>query len=273
MIATHCEDSSIIAEQRRRWEALHGPNPPPSSHPFIRSEEACYESTSLAVRLARETKARLHVLHLSTERELEFFSEGPLERKHITGEACVHHLCFDDRDYARLGNRLKWNPSVKTSRDREALVRAVNSGRLDVIATDHAPHTLEEKGRPYDSAPSGGPLVEHALPALLRLCSRGSLSIQTLVERMCHAPAKLFGIRERGFLRPGYFADLTLVDLRSPWTVEDATVASRVGWSPFAGERFESRVSDVWVNGRHVVRSGMVIEPSAGVPVAFHDRS
>lgn len=269
LIATHCEDSRRIAARRQLWDELQKGPPQANAHPFIRDEEACFNSSRLAVELARATGAKLHVLHISTARELELFSDAPLEEKRITAEVCVHHLCFDERDYERLGHRLKWNPSVKSKEDRIALVRALERGKLDLIATDHAPHTLEEKLRPYDRAPSGGPLVEHALPALLRLCSRGSLSIQTLVERMCHAPARLFGVTDRGYLREGYFADLCLVDLHAPWIVEDAQVASRVGWSPFTGERFEAKVTDVWVNGDRVVRDSHISAKAAGRPVTF----
>lgn len=272
LIATHCEDSRIINERRRGWDEQHDVPPPPEAHPLIRSAESCYASSSLAVRLARETSARLHVLHISTACELELFEEGELEHKQITAEACVHHLFFDDSDYPRLGHRLKWNPSVKSAADRGALLRAVNSGRIDVIATDHAPHTLEEKLRPYDEAPSGGPLLQHALCALLELCFEGSLSLQLVVERMCHAPARLFGIERRGFLEPGYFADLVLVDLRAPWEVTDDGCAYRVGWTPFAGRRFRSSVTDVWVNGQRVVDQGRPTETIAGRPLTF-DRS
>jgi len=256
LIATHCEDSKLIRERRKLWGEKYGEPPTPAAHAFIRNEESCYRSSSLAVALARETNARLHVLHLTTEKEMQLFSRGVLDDKRITAEACVHHLFFDESDYERLGHRIKWNPSIKSAEDREALLRAVNEDRIDVIATDHAPHTWEEKNRGYDEAPSGGPLVEHALLALLDLCSRGVFSLQTVVRKMAHAPAQLFGIRDRGCLKVGYYADLVLVDLKQTTTVLDEHVASRAGWSPFHSRTFGARVTDVWVNGTRAVRDG-----------------
>jgi dihydroorotase len=268
LVATHCEDSPLIDENLAAMARLHGEHIPMDAHPLIRSEEACYRSSSLAVAIAKKHGTRLHVLHLSTARELELFQPGPLEDKRITAEACVHHLFFDDRDYARLGARIKWNPAIKSRADRAALLAAVADDRIDVIATDHAPHPLEDKQRPYARCPSGAPLVQHALPALLALCSEGALSVQSVVDKMCHAPAVLFGLEGRGYLREGYAADVVLLDLRSSWTVTPESLLYGCGWSPFEGHRFGARVHSVWVNGVRRVAESELLGEASGQPLA-----
>jgi dihydroorotase len=250
MVVTHCEDTPMIlkneAAARERW----GEDVPWSEHPNIRSADVCYKSTELATGLAKKHGARLHVLHLTTARELSFFTPGPVKGKRITVEACVHHLFLNDSDYATRGSLIKCNPAVKTEADRAALVRAVMEDRIDVVATDHAPHTLEEKGRTYFKAPSGLPLVQHALPMLFELVRRGELDLHTVVKKTTHAVADLFGIVDRGYLREGYFADLTLIDDKTPSTVTRESVRYKVGWSPLEGLTMPMTVAATWVNGQ-----------------------
>lgn len=269
LIATHCEDTPMIERNAAAARARYGEDVPFSEHPHIRSTEACYVSTQLAVKLARQHDARLHLPHLSTARELEFFHLGPVAGKRITAEACVHHLFLDASSYPRLGARMKCNPAIKTAHDRESLVRAVREGRVDTIATDHAPHTREEKARDYFAAPSGLPLVQHALPILFELARRGEIGVTTIVERACHAPALCFGIAERGFLREGYFADLTLIDPQAPTTVTPASILYKCGWSPFEGETFPVRVDATWVNGQLAWRDGALQGGAAGQRLGF----
>ena len=220
LIATHCEDEATIVKNSELARASYGEDVPVSQHPLIRSEEACYLSSSLAVELAKKHKARLHVLHISTAKELELFQQGTdFEKKRITAEVCIHHLWFHEGDYERKGTLIKWNPAVKTMHDRDSLLAAVLNDKLDVIATDHAPHTIEEKQSKYFQSPSGGPLVQHALTAMLELVHQGKISIEKVVEKMCHAPARLFGVKDRGFIEPGLKADLVLVDMEQEWTV------------------------------------------------------
>jgi dihydroorotase len=223
----------------------------------------------LAVGLARKHGTRLHVLHLTTARELEFFEAGPVEKKQITVEACVHHLYFDASDYAALGARLKCNPAVKTAADRQALVAAVSQGRVDIIATDHAPHTRAEKAQKYFGAPSGLPLVQHALLALLELSKGGELSVETIVQRACHAPALRFGVQDRGFLREGAYADLVLVDLEATTAVTEPSILYKCGWSPFTGHRFPARIDATWVNGRPAWDNGRLVGPALGQRLAL----
>lgn len=269
LVATHCEDEATIRANMTAFRARYGESITIDMHPLIRSAEACYRSSSKAVALAERYGGNLHVLHLSTARELDLFDAGkPLSQKKITNEVCVHHLWFDDRDYARKGNRIKWNPAVKTEADREALRAGIAGGRVDVVATDHAPHTLAEKDRPYPQAPSGGPLVQHSLPAMLELAARGVFPVGTVVEKMCHAPAVRFAVRGRGFLREGYYADIVLVK-REPWTVSAGNILYKCGWSPFEGETFSHRVTHTLVNGRVVCRDGRVDAAHRGRALEF----
>jgi dihydroorotase len=249
LIATHCEDSGLIRANELKFREQFGDDVPPAAHAEIRSAESCYRSSSLAVRLAREHNARLHVLHLTTAQELSLFTPGPVAGKRITAEACVHHLLLDDSAYAELGNLIKCNPSIKTAADRVALVEAVRTGVINVIATDHAPHALHEKEQPYPRAPSGLPLAQHALPMALEHFHDGTLPLELVVERTSHGPADLFGIRERGYIREGYFADLVLVDLERGLTVRGDDLLYKVAWSPFEGRRFRSQVYMTIVNG------------------------
>ncbi len=269
LVAAHCEDTPTIEDNERRFRARYGQDVPMACHPLIRSHEACYKSSCLAVALAREHGARLHVLHLTTERELELFAAGPVRDKRITVEACVHHLLLDDRDYADLGTRIKCNPAVKTRCDREALRQGLAEDKLDVIGTDHAPHTLEEKRRPYFQAPAGLPLVQHALPAALELYHDGALSLADVVRKTSHDVARCFRLRERGFLREGYWADLVLVDLRDGFEVRREDLLYKCAWSPFEGRRFRSRVRTTIVSGRLAWHEGRLVEDARGLRLAF----
>ena len=269
ILAVHAEDEPTIRRNMAEAKARYGEDIRIGQHPFIRSAEACWRSSSTAVALAKMHGTRLHVLHISTARELELFEPGPLEGKRITAEACVHHLWFTDADYAKKGTLLKWNPAVKTAEDRDALRQAVKDGRIDVVATDHAPHTVEEKANPYTSCPSGGPLVQHALPAMLELMHQGVFTLQEVVEKMCHAPARLFQVKDRGFIREGQHADLVLVDLDAPWTVAKENLLNKCGWSPFEGQRFRSRVLRTWVNGQLAYAEGEVDRSVRGMRAMF----
>ncbi|HEY8520343.1 MAG TPA: dihydroorotase [Gammaproteobacteria bacterium] len=256
-VAAHCEDTPMIRAAEQRFRERYGDDVPMSAHPLIRSAEACYRSSSLAVELARRHGTRLHVLHLSTARELELFAPGPIDGKRITAEVCVHHLWFHDGRYADLGARIKCNPAIKTAADRAALLEAVATGRIDVIATDHAPHTLEEKGRGYFDAPSGLPLVQHSLLMLLDLHRQGFLTLPQIVEKAAHNPARLFGIVDRGFLREGYFADVAVVDLERTTTVTRKQILYRCGWSPLESAVLRAAVTLTLVNGRVAARNGV----------------
>jgi dihydroorotase len=250
LISVHCEDESTIKANLETYIAEYGEDIPIKYHPEIRSVEACYLSSSKAIELAKKTGARLHVFHLSTGKETELFSnKTPLKDKKITAEVCIHHLWFTDEDYEKKGTLIKWNPAVKSSKDRDQLWQALLDDRIDVIATDHAPHTLEEKKNVYTKAPSGGPLVQHALPAMLEMYHRGKISIEKVVEKMCHNPAILFQIEKRGFIKEGYFADLVLVDLNNPFTVKKENILYKCGWSPFEGTTFKSRITHTFING------------------------
>lgn len=248
-VVTHCEDTPMIEANERAWLARHGDQLAAHHHPEIRSAEACWRSSSLAVELARQHGTQLHILHISTARELELFEPGPMANKQITAEACIHHLSFDDRDYATLGNRIKCNPAIKTAADREALLAGVREGRIDILATDHAPHTLEEKNQPYAQAPAGLPLVQHLLPALMELVAQGALTIEQVVEKGCHNVARRFAVGERGFLREGYHADLVLADPERSTQVRDDNVLAKCGWSPFNGRTLSGAVDVTIVNG------------------------
>jgi dihydroorotase len=268
-IVTHCEDTPTILANERHYRNVYGENVPMEMHPHIRSADACYMSSSLAVDLASQHRARLHVLHLTTARELTLFSNAPLAQKRITAEVCVHHLFFDDSDYASKGTLIKCNPAIKTDVDKQALLRAVLENRIDVIATDHAPHTWEEKQQPYFSAPAGLPLVQHALPSLLQQYHLGRLTLPTIVEKTSHAPARVFGVMERGFIREGYWADLAVVDLHAPFTVTKSNILYKCGWSPFEGYTFHSSIVATFVNGRLAYLNGKVAPGVHGQRLQF----
>ena len=256
LIAAHCEDEQTIKKNLEECIERYGDDIPIELHPKIRSEEACYLSSSKAVALAKKTGARLHVFHLSTAKEIKLFeNKKPLKDKKITAEVCVHHLWFNDKDYAKKGTFIKWNPAVKTKEDQDALLKALIEDKIDVIATDHAPHTREEKKNVYTKAPSGGPLVQHALPAMLQMHHQGKISLEKIVEKMCHNPAILFDIEKRGFIREGYKADLVIVDLNAPWAVQPGNTLYKCGWSPFEGITFKSRVTHTFVNGNLVYKN------------------
>lgn len=272
-VITHCEDTPMIDALLAKYRAEYGDDIPAACHPDIRPREACVKSTKLAISLARQHGTRLHVLHISTADELALFTPGPLigadgVRKRITAETCVHYLRFDRADYARLGHLIKCNPAIKEASDREALVRALAEDVIDVLATDHAPHTLEEKNNPYVRAPSGLPLVQFALNAALECVHEGKLSTAQVVRKFAHAPAQLFDVKERGFLREGYWADLVLVD-DSPYTVQRADVLSKCGWSPFEGTTFHSRIASTWVNGQVVWDGANLIDAPQGMRLEF----
>lgn len=268
-IITHCEDTPMIDAELARYKAQYGDDIPARFHPDIRSREACKKSTELAISLARRHGTRLHVLHISTADELALFEAGPIEGKRITAETCIHFLRFDRDDYEKLGHLIKCNPAIKDPADREALIRAVAGGVIDVLATDHAPHTLEEKARPYTGAPSGLPLVQFALNAALELVHEGHLTTAQVVDKFAHAPAKLFDVDRRGFLREGYAADLVLID-DTPYTVQREDVLSKCGWSPFEGRTFHSRIASTWVNGVLAWDGSALVGAPNGQRLAFN---
>jgi dihydroorotase len=271
VISVHCEDEATIKKNLAMYISEYGDNIPMEKHPMIRSEEACYLSSSKAIELAKKTGARLHVFHLSTGKETNLFSNKvPLKDKKITSEVCIHHLWFSDEDYAKKGSRIKWNPAVKTSKDRDELWKALLDDRIDVIATDHAPHTLEEKNKPYTSAPSGGPLVQHALVALLEAHHQGKISIEKIVEKACHNPAILFDIEKRGYIKEGYYADLVIADLNNPWTVNKSNILYKCGWSPFEGSTFKSRITHTFVNGQLAYNNFKILDVKAGQRLTFN---
>jgi len=270
LIAVHCEDEGTIRANLERYKAEFGEDIPVEYHHLIRSEEACYLSSSKAIELAKKTGARLHVFHLSTAKEMELFTNKiPLEEKQITAEVCIHHLWFTDADYKTKGNLIKWNPAVKTEADRDALWKALLDDRIDVIATDHAPHTLEEKQQVYTKAPSGGPLVQHAVVAMFEAYHQGKISIEKIVEKMCHNPAKIFKIEKRGFVKEGYYADLVLVDTSMPWNVKKENILAQCGWSPFEGYNFKSRITHTFVNGNLVYHNFKVNDQPFGKRLLF----
>jgi dihydroorotase len=270
LIATHCEDEATVKRDTDRLKAEYGSSATAALHPKARTEEACYLSSSMAVALAKKHGTRLHILHISTGKELGLFNnEEALRDKRITAEACVHHLWFCDTDYAEKGNLIKWNPAIKSAADRTAIRQAVIDNRIDVIATDHAPHTLQEKSAGYFEAPSGGPLVQHALPALFELCSQGVFTPELIARKTSHAVADCFRIVDRGFIREGYFADLTLVASDSPWTVDKSNILAKCGWSPFEGQRFSHRITHTWVNGRLVYENGKLNVTEPGSRMTF----
>lgn len=271
LIAVHCEDEATIRKNTETFKEKYGDDIPPSAHPKIRSAEACFISSSKAIELAKKTGARLHVFHVSTGAETDLFQNDiPLDQKKITAEVCVHHLTFSEEDYETKGNFIKWNPAVKTEADRAKLWEAVLDGRIDVIATDHAPHTLEEKSKKYLEAPSGGPLVQHSLNVMLENFKNGKVSLEKIVKKMCHNPAILFRIENRGFIRPGYKADLVLVNLDDKYTVSKENILYKCGWSPFEGTTFHSKITHTFVNGFPAYTEGKVNPGKHGERLLFN---
>lgn len=271
LIATHCEDESTIQKNIVKAKKEYGENVPVHLHPEIRSEEACYKSSSLAVSLAKKHKTRLHVLHISTAKELELFAQGTtFENKRITAEVCVHHLWFSDEAYENKGTLIKWNPAIKTKHDRDSLLAGLLNDKIDVIATDHAPHTIEEKQSKYFASPSGGPMVQHALVTMLELVYQNKISLEKVVEKMCHAPARLFNVKLRGFIEPGFKADLVLVDMDREWKIENQNLLYKCGWSPLEGEVMHAAVTHTWVNGMLVYKEGMFNEMVRGERLEFN---
>jgi dihydroorotase len=270
LIATHSENDLIIKANLEKYKAIYGEDIPVRFHPQIRSAEACFDASEKVVALANKYGSKLHVLHISTAEEVDLFENNvPLEQKRITAEACIHHLWFSDEDYLRKGNFIKWNPAIKTSKDRERILQGVLEDRIDVIATDHAPHTLEEKSRNYISAPSGGPLVQHSLVAMLDLYHAGKIKLEQIVQKMCHNVAILFEIEKRGYIRPGYHADLVIADLNSPWKVEKSNILSKCGWSPFEDHIFKSKITHTVVSGHLAYENGHFNEDKKGERLKF----
>ncbi|MDG1146712.1 MAG: dihydroorotase [Crocinitomicaceae bacterium] len=271
LIATHCEDEGTIRANIAAAKEKYGEDVPMHEHPYIRSEGACYKSSSMAVRLAKKHGTRLHILHISTAKELELFDNTiPLEQKKITAEACIHHMYFSEEQYADKGVYIKWNPAVKKATDRDAIFQGVLDNKIDVIATDHAPHTLEEKRNSYFKAPSGGPLVQHALVAMLQKVKEGLISIERVVEKMAHAPAILFQLEDRGYIREGYYADLVVVDSNKSITVTKENILYKCGWSPFEGVQFDNSIHSTYVNGNLVYSKGIVIDGTNGKRLLFN---
>ncbi|MBR6068387.1 MAG: dihydroorotase [Bacteroidales bacterium] len=260
LIAAHCEDDGIIAENLSRMKEIYGDDIPMEKHCEIRNDEACYKSSSEAAEIAERTGAHLHIFHISTEKELALLSDKPLEDKKITAEVCVHHLFFNSNDYKRLGARIKWNPSVKYESDRLALIQALKDGKIDVVATDHAPHAWEEKCAPYTKCPSGAPMVQHSLQVMIELAKRGYFGIEDIVKWMSHNPARLYKIDRRGFIRKGYFADLVLVDLNANYTITQDNILYKCKWSPLEGYTLNSKIVSTFVNGKTVFDNGKIIE-------------
>ncbi len=270
LIAVHCEDETTIQNNLAIFKEQYGEDVPVTAHHLIRSAEACYISSSKAVALAKKTGARLHIFHLSTAKEMELFSNKiPVEDKKITAEVCVHHLWFTNEDYKTKGNLIKWNPAVKTAEDRKELWKALNDGRIDVIATDHAPHTKEEKNQSYLNAPSGGPLVQHAVVAMFEAHHQGKITVEKIVEKMCHNPAKIFKIEKRGFVKEGYFADLVIINPSLPWSVKPENILAKCGWSPFENYTFKSRITHTFVNGELVYNNFKVKDIRNGKRLLF----
>ncbi|QNM84803.1 dihydroorotase [Polaribacter pectinis] len=271
IISVHCEDEATIRKNTEEFIEKYGEDIPVKYHPIIRSEEACYLSSSKAIELAKKTGARLHIFHLSTEKETHLFrNDIPIEEKQITAEVCIHHLWFSDKDYGEKGTHIKWNPAVKTEKDRQGLWKALLDDRIDVLATDHAPHTLEEKDNIYTKAPSGGPLVQHAVMAILEKVKEGVISIEKAVEKMSHNPAKLFQIEKRGFIKEGFYADLVLINSNEPQTVSKDNILYKCGWSPFEGTTFSSTITHTFVNGNLVYNNGVFDDVTKGKRLTFN---
>lgn len=268
IIAIHAEKEQIVEANEQLYREKYGENVPIAFHPIIRSEKACYEATKRAIEIANKHKARLHILHLTTEAETHLFrNDIPLKEKNITTEVSVHHLWFSDKDYKRLGTLIKWNPAIKTEKDKRGLLKALLDDRIDIITTDHAPHTLEEKQKPYFQSMSGAPIVQHSLNIMLEFFKQGLISLEKIAEKMCHSPAILYRIEKRGFIREGYFADLTIVDLNSSWTVDKNNILSKCAWSPLEGTTFETKVTHTFVNGYLVYENGHFRETQKGQPL------
>ena len=266
VIAIHSEKEQIVEENENQYREKYGENVPVKFHPLIRSEKACYEATKRAIELANKHQARLHILHLTTEAETHLFrNDIPLKEKNITTEVSVHHLWFSDVDYERLGTLIKWNPAIKTEKDKKGLLKALLDDRIDLVTTDHAPHTLEEKQKPYFQSMSGAPMVQHSLNIMLEFYKQGLISLEKIAEKMCHNPAILYHIEKRGFIREGYFADLTLVDLNTSWTVSKENLLYKCGWSPVEGTTFHSSITQTFVNGNLVYNNGRFNENTRGM--------
>lgn len=271
LIATHSEDETTIQQNKTYYKSLYGDDLPVKFHPLIRNDEACYRSSSFAIELATKNNGRLHILHISTAKEMSLFSSDiPLTDKKITAEVCVHHLWFNDQDYEKYGNKIKWNPAIKTENDRQALVDALNSGKIDVVATDHAPHLMREKEGNCLKAASGGPLIQHSLVAMLEMAKKGYFTLEKVVEKMCHAPADLYRVDKRGYIREGYFADLVLVDPNDSWIVQPENLLYFCGWSPFEGTIFQHKVLTTWINGHKVFNEGLIDENFRGKRLTFN---
>lgn len=270
LIAAHCEDESTIRKNSAEYKHRYGEDVPIECHPQIRSVDACFKSSSFAIGLAKKHGTRFHVLHISTAKETSLFDNNiPLAKKKITSEACIHHMWFNDSDYKNLGTLIKWNPAIKTAVDQDAIFAAMLDGRIDVIATDHAPHTRDEKQNTYFKAPSGGPLIQHSLVAMLEFYHRGKIKLEKIVEKMSHNPAILFQINKRGFIREGYFADIVLVDLKKPWTIGPGNILAKCGWSPFEGSTMSSQVTHTFVSGHLAYAEGKLNEESMGQRLYF----
>lgn len=270
LIATHCEDEATVRRNTEEFIAEYGEEIPFRFHPVIRSEEACYLSSSKAVELAKKNNTRLHILHISTEKETHLFTNDiPLKEKRITSEACIHHLWFTDADYDTKGSLIKWNPAVKTANDRDGIWKALLDDRIDVIATDHAPHTIEEKEQTYLKAPSGGPLIQHTLVSMLDFYHEGKISLERIAEKMCHAVADCFDVEKRGYIREGYYADLALVNLNAPWTVNKENILAKCKWSPFEGHRFKSSIEKTFVSGHLAYSDGKLDDSVLGMRLKF----
>jgi dihydroorotase len=269
IVATHNEEESIIQSNLQKYRDQYGENVPIELHQYIRSAEACYQSSYKAIDLASKYNTRLHILHLSTAREMDLFNSGSPEQKRVTNEVCIHNLWFDDRDYLKLGTRIKWNPAIKGESDKLALRDAVNSGKIDIVATDHAPHTQEEKNNTYFKAPSGGPLLQHSLVAMLELADQGVFSYKKVVEKMCHLPAVLFNIKNRGFIQEGFKADVVLIDPNQTWKVSKENILYKCRWSPFEGQSFKHRITHTFVNGNLVYHNGFFNEDIKGERLLF----
>jgi dihydroorotase len=273
IIAIHSEKEVIVEENEQAFKEKYGDDVPAKYHPIIRSAKGCYEATKRAIDLAKKHNARLHILHLTTEAETHLFQNDiPLQEKKITTEVSVHHLWFSDKDYERLRMLIKWNPAIKTEQDKEGLLKALLDDRIDIITTDHAPHTLQEKQQPYFQSMSGAPMVQHSLNCMLEFYKKGLISLEKIVEKMCHNPAILYGMTKRGFIREGYFADLTLVDLNSKWTVAKDNLLYKCGWSPLEGTTFSSKVMQTFVNGKLVYDNGLFQENIFGMPIDFNNK-